>query len=97
MHYFIAYKPYGTLSQFTPEGNKPGLGSIYKFPKDVYPVGRLDSDSEGLLLLTDDPSINKKLLDPERGHERTYFVQVDNAITAEAIEQLRKGVTINPN
>lgn len=94
MQYFIIYKPYGTLSQFTPEGNKPGLGSLHKFPKDCYPVGRLDADSEGLLILTNDVSLNKKLLDPELGHKRTYYVQVDGDITEEAILRLQKGVDI---
>lgn len=92
--YFVIYKPYSTLSQFTPEGNKPGLGSHFHFPKDCYPVGRLDSDSEGLLLITNDTSVNKKLLDPERGHFRSYFVQVDGDISEEALEALRKGVNI---
>lgn len=94
MVYYIIYKPYGTLSQFTPEGNKPALGSLFDFPKDCYPVGRLDSDSEGLLLLTNDGSLNKKLLDPRSGHQRTYFVQVDGDITEEAIALLRKGIDI---
>lgn len=92
--YFIIYKPYGTLSQFTPEGNKPGLGSLFKFPLDCYPVGRLDADSEGLLLLTNDKKINQKLLDPKAGHKRTYLVQVDGAITQEAVNKLAAGVEI---
>jgi 23S rRNA pseudouridine2457 synthase len=92
--YYIIYKPYGMLSQFTPEGNKPALGELYKFPIDCYPVGRLDADSEGLLLLTNDKKINQKLLDPKAGHKRTYFVQVDGAITDEAIEKLAAGVEI---
>jgi 23S rRNA pseudouridine2457 synthase len=93
-NYFVVYKPFNCLCQFTPEGNKPALGSLFTFPKDCYPVGRLDSDSEGLLILTNDPSINKRLLDPHRGHKRTYYVQVDREITDEALEQLRKGVKI---
>jgi 23S rRNA pseudouridine2457 synthase len=91
---FVIYKPYGTLSQFTPEGNKPGLGTLHPFPKDCYPVGRLDADSEGLLILTNDASLNKKLLDPRYGHKRTYFVQVDNEITDEAIAKLSAGLDI---
>jgi 23S rRNA pseudouridine2457 synthase len=93
-NYYIIYKPYGMLSQFTAEGNKPGLGSLFKFPIDCYPVGRLDADSEGLLLLTNDKKINQKLLDPKAGHKRTYLVQVDGAVTEEAVEKLRKGVEI---
>ncbi|MEO5644395.1 MAG: pseudouridine synthase [Bacteroidia bacterium] len=92
--YYIIYKPYGMLSQFTPEGNKPALGELFKFPLDCYPVGRLDADSEGLLLLTNDKKINQKLLDPKAGHKRTYFVQVDGAITEEAIQKLAEGVEI---
>jgi 23S rRNA pseudouridine2457 synthase len=92
--YYIIYKPYGMLSQFTPEGNKPALGELFKFPLDCYPVGRLDSDSEGLLLLTNDKKINQKLLDPKAGHKRTYYVQVDGAITDEALKKLEEGVEI---
>jgi 23S rRNA pseudouridine2457 synthase len=82
------------LSQFTPEGNKPALGELFKFPLDCYPVGRLDADSEGLLLLTNDKKINQKLLDPKAGHKRTYLVQVDGAITEEAVDKLAAGVEI---
>lgn len=94
MRYFILNKPYGTLSQFTPEGNKPALGALFDFPKDCYPIGRLDADSEGLLIICNDAALNKKLLDPQFGHKRTYYVQVDNDITGEAIEKLRKGIDI---
>jgi 23S rRNA pseudouridine2457 synthase len=93
--YFYVFKPYGFLSQFTKEApHHQTLGDLYDFPKDVYPVGRLDRDSEGLLILTNDPSLNKKLLDPHHQHPRTYWVQVDGAITEEAIQQLQSGVTI---
>ncbi|AHM58885.1 pseudouridine synthase family protein [Flammeovirgaceae bacterium 311] len=92
--YFYIYKPYGVLSQFTPEGNNPGLGSIFSFPEDVYPVGRLDVDSEGLLLLTNDTSLNHKLLNPKQEHWRTYWVQVEGEITEEALQQLCRGVSI---
>ncbi|HTL80654.1 MAG TPA: pseudouridine synthase [Bacteroidia bacterium] len=92
--YFAIYKPYGTLSQFTPEGNKPALGSHYKFPIDCYPVGRLDTDSEGLLLLTNDKRVNALLLTPDKNHERTYYVEVDGQITEEAVAKLSAGVTI---
>jgi 23S rRNA pseudouridine2457 synthase len=71
------------------------LGSLHEFPKDVYPVGRLDADSEGLLLLTNDPRVNKKLLDPTFKHYRTYYVQVEGTITQEAIDRLCKGVNIS--
>jgi 23S rRNA pseudouridine2457 synthase len=92
--YYVIYKPYGILSQFTDEGNKKGLGSLLSLPKDCYPVGRLDADSEGLLLITNDKSVNHRLLDPLSQHKRTYLVQVDGDITTEACKQLSKGVTI---
>lgn len=88
------YKPHGVHCQFRPDKGQKGLGDVYEFPKDVYPVGRLDADSEGLLLLTNDPSVNAMLLDPERGHERTYWVQVEGLITDEAILGLCQGVSI---
>jgi 23S rRNA pseudouridine2457 synthase len=71
------------------------LKDIIDVDKDVYPVGRLDYDSEGLLLLTNDTSINHQLLHPSFEHKRTYWVQVDGAITEEAARTLAKGVTIN--
>lgn len=95
--YFIIYKPFGMLSQFSPEGNKPGLGELFKFPPDVYPVGRLDADSEGLLILTNDKKLNHQLLNPDFRHKRTYWVQVEGLISEEAIRKLEKGVTININ
>ncbi len=95
--YFVIYKPYGILSQFSSEGGNPGLGEVSPFPKDVYPVGRLDADSEGLLLLTNDKSLNNQLLNPGFKHWRTYLVQVDNQLTAEAAEKLEKGVVIKIN
>ena len=95
MDYYIIYKPFGVHSQFQPVGEQLGLGSLHEFPKDVYPVGRLDADSEGLLLLTNDPRVNKKLLDPTFKHYRTYYVQVEGTITQEAIDRLCKGVSIS--
>ncbi len=96
MHkYYIFYKPYLTISQFSPEGDKVTLAQhLPDIAKNVYPVGRLDHDSEGLLLLTDDKPLTNQLLNPEFGHKRTYYVQVDGAITPDAIAQLKKGVTI---
>jgi 23S rRNA pseudouridine2457 synthase len=94
MHYLI-FKPYGMLSQFSKEGDKQTLADLpVAFERDVYPVGRLDADSEGLLLLTNDKTINHRLLDPRFAHERTYYVQVDGVITDEALQQLADGVTI---
>ena len=88
-------KPYGVLSQFTGEDGHPGLGSIFDLPKDVYPVGRLDRDSEGLLILTNDRRLNKTLLDPANRHERTYWVEVEGIPTATELRQLEKGVKIS--
>jgi len=71
------------------------LANFFPVPKDVYPVGRLDYDSEGLLILTNDAALNHRLLNPAFEHERAYWVQVDGAITDEAIRQLASGVVIN--
>ena len=71
------------------------MKDIIQVEKDVYPVGRLDYDSEGLLLLTNDTTVNHQLLHPSFEHARTYWVQVDGAITQEAANILSKGVTIN--
>jgi 23S rRNA pseudouridine2457 synthase len=95
MEYYLIYKPYQVLSQFTSSDGKLCLKDILNVPKDVYPVGRLDYDSEGLLLLTNDTSINHQLLHPKFAHARTYWVQVDGLITNDAIETLSKGVTIS--
>ncbi|MBV6645408.1 MAG: pseudouridine synthase [Cyclobacteriaceae bacterium] len=93
--YFIIYKPYKILSQFSDEDGNRGLGSLYKLPKDVYPVGRLDLDSEGLLLLTNDKRINNRLLDPKNGHSRTYWVEVEGEVKADQLQALQSGVEIN--
>lgn len=92
--YFIFYKPFGYLSQFTDEDSNPGLSKLIDLPKDIYPIGRLDKDSEGLLLLSNDKKLNFKLLNPENNHNRTYWVQVDTVVTAEAILALENGVSI---
>ena len=95
MDYFLIYKPFQVLSQFTSIEGKLCLKDILHVPNDVYPVGRLDYDSEGLLLLTNDTKLNHQLLHPSFEHKRTYWVQVDGAITQEAVNTLIKGVTIN--
>lgn len=93
--YYLINKPYGVLSQFTREVPEHRvLGDLFKFPKDVYPVGRLDRDSEGLLILTNDRRLNEALLHPSRRHGRTYWVRVEGTPTEEQLKQLRKGVTI---
>jgi len=96
--YYWLYKPFQVLSQFSKEGDKLTLADCFQhIEKDVYPVGRLDYDSEGLILLTNDKDLTHKLLHPKFQHERTYYVQVEGAITAEAIAQLQAGVTLNIN
>ena len=86
-------KPFGVLSQFTPEAGHRALNE-FGFPIGVYAAGRLDHDSEGALLLTDEGRLIKKLLDPKFEHPRTYLAQVDGQITQEAVDLLIKGVTI---
>ncbi len=83
------------LSQFTPENGKACLKDFFEVPTDVYPVGRLDFDSEGLLLLTNDKSLNHRLLHPSFAHEREYRVQVEGLVTNEALHKLSSGITIN--
>lgn len=88
-------KPYGVLSQFTPEpGSAWGTLAAFNFPRTVYPIGRLDADSEGLLLLSDEAIWTDRLLNPRRGHLREYWVQVERKPTAESLELLRRGVVI---
>lgn len=96
MQYFFIYKPFGMLSQFTQdhEGQVTLADLDFSFSKNVYPVGRLDADSEGLLLLTDDKSLNAKLLQPDHHVAKTYLAQVEGIPTPKAVESLRHGVTI---
>ena len=88
------HKPYGVLSQFTPDGSPNRTLAEFGFPKGVYPIGRLDADSEGLLLLSDEAGLNTRLLDPERGHPRRYWAQVEHIPTTQSFAQLAAGVTI---
>jgi len=89
------HKPYGVLSQFTPEpGSRWRTLAEFGLPKDVYALGRLDADSEGLLLFSDEAGLNSRLLDPEHGHRREYWVQVERIPTDAALAQLARGVTI---
>jgi 23S rRNA pseudouridine2457 synthase len=88
------HKPYGVLSQFTPDGspNRPLAG--FGLPPRVYALGRLDADSEGLLLLSDEAGLNNRLLDPEHGHARTYWAQVERVPTPDSLARLERGVDI---
>jgi len=87
-------KPYGVLSQFKKEAPHHRTLAEFGFPEKVYPIGRLDWDSEGLLLLTDERKWNEFLLHPRHTHERTYHAQVEGIATEEAMAELRKGVLI---
>jgi len=87
-------KPYGVISQFTPDGSPNRTLAEFGLPKGVYPIGRLDADSEGLLLLSDEPELNERLLHPRNAHEREYWVQVENVPTPEALKKLERGIVI---
>jgi len=95
LKYYCVYKPFGMLSQFTAEAGRESLKSLHDFASDVYPIGRLDADSEGLLLLSNDKMLTNRLLSPKYQHKRTYLVQVDNDITEEACKKLEKGVEVS--
>ena len=103
------HKPYGVVSQFTPAGagKAPTPGSArrpvglphrtlgeFGFPKNVYPIGRLDADSEGLLLLSDEPEWNERLLHPRHAHEREYWAQVERIPAPEALKKLEQGIWV---
>jgi len=87
-------KPFGVLSQFTSDGSKNRTLAEFDFPKNVYPIGRLDADSEGLLLLSDEPEWNAKLLQPRHAHEREYWAQVERVPSPEQLKKLERGVVI---
>lgn len=89
---YAVIKPYGMLSQFTSVAGHPGLSELCDFPKDVYPVGRLDRDSEGLLLLTDDNDLKRRILEGHGGRKiwKTYHVQVEGAPTEQDLHALER-------
>ena len=93
--YFIINKPYHVLSQFTSDEGKKSLADFFVVPKDVYPVGRLDYDSEGLLILTNDTELNHRLLAPQYNHQREYWVQVEGSVNDDALNELQQGVIIS--
>jgi 23S rRNA pseudouridine2457 synthase len=92
--YILFYKPYGVLSQFTREKNHKALCDFGPFPRGVYAVGRLDADSEGLLFLTNDTTVNHRLTDPKFSHKRTYIVQIEGIPDNDDLARLRSGVVI---
>jgi 23S rRNA pseudouridine2457 synthase len=86
------HKPYGVLSQFTPEpGSRWRTLAEFNLPRNVYALGRLDADSEGLLVLSDEPGLNSKLLDPTQRHPREYWAQVERVPDRDALAQLARG------
>ncbi len=93
--YFVVYKPYKMISQFISPANVRKLGELeYAFPEGTNAVGRLDNDSEGLLILTTDKTLTNKLLNPEKKHFRSYIVQVEKKVNEETIQKLRSGIEI---
>jgi 23S rRNA pseudouridine2457 synthase len=92
--YVLFFKPYGVLTQFTRVAGHRSLAEFGPFPPDVYPAGRLDADSEGLLVLTNDNHLKQMLTEPRFNHPRTYTVQVERIPDEQALERLREGVTI---
>jgi len=93
--YYLFNKPYGVLSQFTKElPTHTTLADYLSLPSDIYPVGRLDKDTEGLLVLTNDNKLKTRLLDPEKQTTKTYIAQVEGDITPSALQALQRGVNI---
>lgn len=93
--YYLLNKPDGYISQFSsPHRKIRKLGELYPFPRSVRPVGRLDKDSEGLLLLTNDGQLHQRLLKPQEEHEREYWIQVHGAPTSDALKALEDGPAI---
>ena len=89
------HKPYGVLSQFTPEpGSRWRTLADFGLPPRVYPLGRLDADSEGLLLLSDEPGLNTRLLDPRQSHRREYWAQVEHIPDPDALARLQRGLDL---
>src|SRR5579862_6434170 len=88
------HKPYGVTSQFTSDASKNRTLSEFGFPKRVYSIGRLDADSEGLLLISDEPALNQRLLHPRQAHQREYWAQVERSPAPQALRRLESGVVL---
>ena len=93
-YYILFHKPYGVLSQFTRESGYRSLADFGPFPEGVYAAGRLDADSEGLLILTNDNEVKQKLTDPLFRHTKTYLAQVEGVPTEGSLENFRRGVRL---
>jgi 23S rRNA pseudouridine2457 synthase len=95
MFMLVAFrKPFGVLSQFTPDGSANRTLAEFGLPPQIYPIGRLDADSEGLLLLSDEPALNDRLLHPRHAHEREYWAQVERIPAPGALAKLAQGLVI---
>ena len=94
LKYCALHKPYGYLSQFTDKLNRKTLSHLENIPNDVYPLGRLDMDSEGLLLLSNDKLLVDYLLNPQNSHEKEYLAQVEGIPTEEELNRFRGGLMI---
>lgn len=92
--YFLFNKPFHVITQFSATEGKQTLADYLKVARDIYPIGRLDYDSEGLIVLTNDKNLHYHLLDPRFNHPRIYLVQVDGAITEDAVDKLESGISI---
>lgn len=94
MRYFIFHKPFRVLTQFSAEGDKSTLAD-FGFPPKVYPLGRLDYESEGLLILSDDKKLNHLLLNPQFEHKKTYWAQLEGEVTSHDLAKFKTGLEIN--
>ena len=92
---FAFHKPYGVLSRFTSDGSRWRTLAEFGLPRDVWPIGRLDADSEGLLILSSDKTLVERLLSPDRAHEKTYWAQIERIPTPEALASLQAGVVLD--
>jgi len=95
LKYFVVYKPFGVICQFSDSEGHKTLKDCFSVPKDVYPVGRLDTDSEGLLILTNDNAFKNQLLSPKFKHHKTYWVQIEGNASEKELCQLENGVEIS--
>ncbi len=91
----VLHKPYGVVSRFTPDGSANRSLADFGLPNGVWPIGRLDADSEGLLVLSEDRRLRARLLDPQLGHPRRYAAQVERIPADEALRRLESGILLD--